>query len=255
MTGIAAMGLALSACASPVSDVAVPDGADNAAVISAAAQTAAEAGSARLTGDITTSGGPLDTTVTLTGVQTFDPEAMDLTIRSDVFGEGLELRQILVDGNAYLALPTTTDQWVSADISEFAGAGNPFLGDQSWDSIGDVTETGTGAVEGVSVTFYEGTFDLGQALEMTGIGDDYEAKTGEVLAEDAGTATVAFAVDDDGRLVQWNQDTTVNLADGQVITTSVDLRWYDFGVETAIAAPPADQIVQMPDLSGLLPTD
>ena len=137
-------------------------------------------------------------------------------------------------------------QWLTADLSGIAAA-NPFAA-EDWSDVVDIRQTGTGTVEGMQVTFYEGSLDLTAALAKADLPAEKLAEL-PVDTTDAGSATVTFAVDTDGRLVQWNSQVTVN-TDGQPLTISADLRWYDFGVDTDIAAPPADQVT---DLDGQLP--
>ena len=247
--GAATAALALTACGSSSTgeSLAVQQAAVGSGVIIAAAETAQDAGSARITGSITTTGAPIDIgEVTIEGVQTFDPEGLDLTLRTNIFGQGQQLRAILLDGAAYAQVPMLGGQWFTADLSGIAAA-NPFAA-EDWSDVVDIRQTGTGTVEGMQVTFYEGSLDLTAALAKADLPAEKLAEL-PVDTTDPGSATVAFAVDTDGRLVQWNSVVTVN-TDAQPLTISADLRWYDFGVDTDIAAPPADQVA---DLEGLLP--
>lgn len=247
IAGTATAALALTACGTGGGEpAAVQQAAAGDAVIVAAALTTQESGSARITGSITSTGGPIDLgAVTVEGVQTFAPDALDLTLSAELFGQGQQIRQVMVDGAAYVQVPMLGSNWFSADLTGLAEA-NPFAA-QDWEDVVDIRETGTGTVEGLQVTFYEGSLDLTAALAKA----DIPAETLDKLPidpTDVGTSTVKFAVDTNGRLVQWNQQVTVNTAD-RPLTINADLRWYDFGVATDIQAPPADQVT---DIAGPL---
>lgn len=208
----------------------------SATVLADAMKATEAAGSSRISGNLTAGAGGADMTAQISGVQTFNPMAADLTLK---VGDTGSIRQIFVDGKAYVQMPELKDQWVSVDVAAMGGS-LPLMGGADLSGLPEATSDGTGTVEGTPVTFYTTTLDLNKALELSGGSADGLADT---LAPDAGSAKLRFAVDDSGRMVQWAMDTTTNLKDGSSQTTKMDLRYYDFGVATDIKAPPADQVV------------
>lgn len=225
----------------------------SATVLADAVKAAQAAGSARITGSITTTSAEGAASATLAGVQSFAPAAMDLTVNSGAFAGGASVRQVLAEGEAYVQVPELGSKWVSIDLGQFAGMLSPLLTDLDLSALPELQAAGTGTVEGAAVTFYTAEVDLDQALELSGMPADARAQVGGAFAEESGRAAVKIAIDEAGRLVEWQLDSTVNLADGGSVTSLADLRFYDFGVSTTIVAPPADEVIDGQALKGQLP--
>lgn len=246
--------LALAACAGqgPAPQDATPAASATAGttVLTDAVAAARQAGSARITGSITTTTDGSTATATLSGVQQSDPAAMDLTVRSDAFGAGQVVRELLVDGKAYVQLPELGQRWLSLETAQFAGTVSPLLSGTDLSDLPPFRPAGTGTVEGSAATFYDADIDLGQALRLAGLPAEAVGDTADRLAPEAGSAQVTIAVDEAGRLVAWRVKSTVNLADGSSMTSTADLRFYDFGVATEITAPAPDQVVDAGSLNG-----
>lgn len=267
---LAGFALALSGCGGPGSAPAVPEVPDatvsddaaaltdaavpaEATVLTDAIAGAREAGSARITGSISTKTAGSDATATLSGVQQFDPAAMDLTVRSDAFETGQVVRQLLVDGSAYVQLPEFGQRWLALDLAQFAGTLSPLLSATDLSQLPPFATAGTGTVEGAAATFYTADIDLKLALRLAGLPEGSLASGGDLMEADAGTAQVRIAVDESGRLVQWQVESVLNRADGSTMMSTADLRFYDYGVATDITAPSADQILDAGSLNAPQP--
>lgn len=248
--------LALTGCGA--TEGSAPDGARPsvsaavaASVLTDAVAAARQAGSARITGSITTTEAQRTVTATLSGVQRFEPPAMDLTVGSDTFGAGTVVRQLLVDGRAYVQVPELGDRWVALDIGQFAGTLSPLLSGTDLSGLSGLQDAGTGTVEGAAVRYITAQIDLGEALRLAGLPPETVAGTTGQLAADAGSAQVTAAIDEAGRLVEWRVDSTVDLADGTTMRSTADLRFYDFGVATDISAPDPAQVLDPGALTGI----
>lgn len=239
--------VALGGCASSTVSQSPPQTA-TADVLTQAVSATEQAGTARITGSLTNSAAGKDMTAAVSGVQSFNPAAMDVTLTLD---QGT-VRQLIVDGKAYVQLPELGDKWTSIDLANVAGTVSPLMSGADLSNLPPVTADGTGTVEGAAVTFYKTGIDLDQALRLAGVAEDARKGLAGQLAADPGTATMRIAVDDAGRLVQFVMDTTVNLADGGTQHSVMDLRYYDFGVAADIKAPAPDQIVDGSALQGQL---
>lgn len=216
-------------------------------VLADAVTATEQAGSARISGSITSSASGGDMTAALSGVHSFNPQAMDVTLTLD---QGV-VRQVMVDGQAYVQLPELAGRWVTMNTPDLAGTISPLLSGADLSTLPEVTPDGTGTADGTAVTFYKADLDLGQALQLAGLTDEARGQLTGQLAADPGAAVMRIGVDDAGRMAQFTLDTTVNLASGSTETSTMDLRYYDFGVATDISAPAPDQVVDSSALQDL----
>lgn len=232
----------------PVGSAQAPDSA-----FAAALAASREAGSARVTGSISTTTPQATGTATIAGVQDFSSGAMDLTVSSDLFGAGEQVRQLMVEGRAYVQLPELPSSWVEIDPTQFAGLANPLLAGRDIGDDLDLRADPEASAEGPAVDYYSSDIDLGQALALAGVPGATIAAVLGGLPHDAGTATVRIAIDGRDRLVGWTLDAAVELADGSTLASTADVRWSDFGVAAEIAPPAESDLVDEEALAALLP--
>lgn len=259
IAGAAAAALALGGCAaatdaSTTADVSAEQGQQvGTEVIAEAFRAAIATGSAQLTGSVQTNAGGQDATFTFSGPQSFAPGGMDITVTSEAFGSQ-SLRQVLVDGVLYVQIPELNGKWLQLPVADFAASANPYLvPEQSLDDLIDLQQVGSGSFNGQDVTYYQATLEVGSALAKLNLPPQVLAGAQEKLAADPGSTSVRLAVDSAGRLVQWQSDSTLQLADGTSVSASADLSWSAFGEPVAIAAPPADEVIDIGSVAGLLP--
>lgn len=222
-------------------------------VVIDAFEAAVATGSAQLAGTVTTNAGGQDATFTFSGPQSFEPPAMAVEVSSDLFGSR-ELQQILVDDQLYVQVPELAGKWVKVPLADFAAAANPYLAPTaSLDELVDLEQVGTGTQDGAEVTYYQATVEIGSALAGLGLPEQVLAGVQDKLADDPGTSTVRIAIDGQGRLVGWDQDTAIALADGTTVTAQAELSWTAFGEPVAVTAPAAADVVDLGSLAGLIP--
>lgn len=222
-------------------------------VVIDAFEAATATGSAQLAGTVTTNAGGQAATFTFAGPQSFEPAAMSVVVSSEAFG-GRELQQILVDDELFVQVPELAGKWVKLPLADFAAAGNPYLAPTaSMDELVDLQRVGTGTQDGAEVTYYQATVRIGSALAGLGLPDQVLAGVQDKLADDPGTSTVRIAIDGEGRLVGWDQDTAIALADGTTVTAKAELGWSAFGEPVAVSAPAAGDVVDLGSLAGLVP--
>jgi hypothetical protein len=211
------------------------------------------AGSAQLTGTVSTNAGGQASTFTFDGPQSFDPPATAITVASDAFG-GVELQQVLVGGELFVQVPELDGKWIKLPLADFAGAANPYFAPkEDLADLVDLQQVGTGSESGVAVTYYQATVDLGAAIAGLGLPPQVLAGVRDRLGAEPGQSTVRIAIDEAGRLVSWDQDTAIALADGSTVTAKAELDWSAFGEPVTVTAPPAADVTDAGALGGLLP--
>lgn len=253
---LAVTGLMLTGCSAAGTDESTNaannavTNADSANFAVAALSKTQEEGSARVTGSMEIEVAGEQVSTTIEGVQSFSPDAADLTMRTDILGQGAELRTILIDDVAYLKVDILGDSWFKADASDFgSGSADPAATLDALKEIANVQQTGTGSEDGVAVTYYEGELDINQALSSAGLDDEESAQLEKFLGQtDAASVPFKFAVDDQGRVVKAEMNWDFSSEDGQALKLTSIVRYTDFGVDTDIQAPPADQVQDLESL-------
>lgn len=268
---VAVAGAALTGCSAGSSTTGSADvpatapttaemSASPAAFIAQAADTTESAGSARITSTTSADGGGGSTadggavTVRVDGVVDFSTDRAALRLSSALFGGDTDMQVIVVDGVSYVQLPMFGQKWIKMPIQQLGvDFADPTSGLDLLRRAGDLTEVGPEPVDGVEATKYTGTIDLRKALEQ--MAPEADKKTADQLARTTGTADVTVWVDDEGRIVRYDQKATIK-AGGQAITTTSSTTLTDFGVATDIAPPPSDEVMdkgaldQLGDLAG-----
>ena len=120
-----------------------------------------------------------------------------------------------------------------------------------------VTEAGSATVRGVETTRYAGRMDFRKALdagidklELPAAEREKARKGMEWMLEQLGSKSVPFEVfvDEDGLLRRMTMDMSMKI-DGEQMTMSLRMDYFDFGVDVDVKAPPARDVT---DASGLL---
>ncbi len=124
----------------------------------------------------------------------------------------------------------------------------------------EVKKLGTETVRGTKTTRYSATLDLGKAGQE--VREDLKDDIAQIQAQ-LGTSTIPTEawIDDEGRLrrlrysVDLSKATPPNqAADAGTGTVTASFELYDFGVGVDAAAPPADQITDISELVGNVPS-
>lgn len=229
-----------------------------AAFIAQAADTTESAGSARITSTTSAEGGAggdgSTVNVRMDGVVDFTTDRAALRLSSALFGGDTEMQVIVVDGVSYVQLPMFGQKWIKMPIQQLGvDFADPTSGLDMLRRAGDLTEVGPEPVDGVEATKYTGTIDLRKALEQ--MAPEADKKIADELARTTGTADITVWVDDEGRIVRYDQKATIK-AGGQAITTTSSTTLTDFGVATDIEPPPSEEVMdknaldQLGDLAG-----
>jgi hypothetical protein len=200
--------------------------------------------------------------------------AMPLMAEFGDLGDDIAVDARIVDGVMYLRYPERFAHmlggtpWVSIDLRGAFGEQNqgmlgPFGQADPTQYLeylaavsSSVEEVGRESVREVPTTRYHATFDFEKAV------DQVPAETLDALGIDADTfdehlermraavgaeAPVDVWIDDDGLLRRMRMEMDVA---GQ--TAAIDMELYDYGVDVAVEAPPADQVRDMSSMLGEL---
>jgi LppX_LprAFG lipoprotein len=171
---------------------------------------------------------------------------------------------LILDGSGaspvlYLQLPAIDKYlngktWVKADIGalakqagtsitqllQTAGSQDPTKALQMLESIGNVTKVGTATIDGVDTTEYSGTVDVKKVASLLG------AQAKALDRAKISSIPIDVWIGSDGLVRRLHE----HLAYGQT-TTDLTVDLSDFGVQTSIQAPPADQTVDVSTLKGI----
>lgn len=262
----AVAGLALAGCSS-ASQPAADGGpeappavsAAPAAFIAQAADSTAATGSAKLVSTTSIKGAPMggsgtqDLTITADGIIDFAGSEASLQVSSPMMGTGSSMQVVLADGVGYVKVPMFGDKWISSPTKDLGlSMADPTQGLETLRKAADLTEVGTEDINGVTATKYTGTVDLSEAVGQLGLPAADAEKAQRELAKVARTADVTVWVDDQDRVVRYDQELAVN-ADGQQVQVSSSTSLSDFGITTDIQAPPADQVMDASKIKGMMP--
>jgi len=245
-------------------------GASLASVIADSSSKTQDAGSARMSLDVSISG-----VQTASGTVSFAEHgdgAFDFANKQGQFTLtiprlGNVQLTILYTGDAlYERLPasiggalTGAKPWLKVDLSASAGLTslNPALSSSSDPSqalkfllgaSNDVKKIGTDTVRGTSTTHYRLTLDLSKAAAKL---SSAQARTFRQALSQFGSTTVPADVwvDGQGRLrrisLQLSVTPRTGTAAGQTVHLSETIEFYDFGTSVNVTPPPASQVTDM----------
>ncbi|MFV2085180.1 hypothetical protein [Micromonospora sp. LOL_021] len=180
----------------------------------------------------------------------FDPITLDARyqLSLDAGGEQMRIDMILLDSDAYLqmsdlelpGLPPGT--WLHVDESKIQ-PGSPF------DVLSEDDPAGAeGFVNGVTTAEWTGDGTVAGELDMRK-SPTIDEQTLEILGDGPALAPFTAVIDGEGRLVELVVDADRALPGLGEITS----RYSNFGEPVNLTAPPADEVVPLPDeLLGLL---
>jgi predicted small secreted protein len=170
---------------------------------------------------------------------------------------------IFDNGVFYLHLPALDQYlngktWVKADLNalaqkagvnlqqllQMAGSQDPTKALQLLQSVGDVKEVGSAKLDGVDTTEYGGTVDVQKVAQL--LGGNLARQLGQAKVA---TIPIEVWIDSNG-LVRQVHETYSYAVSGTRATTDLTESLSDFGVQTSITPPPADQTVDVAQLKG-----
>lgn len=228
------------------------DNADAVAAVRGAGPKSTDAGSSRLSLASTTRLGTQN--VTFQGEGRFDYAAdeglLDLTLGSPGGQGGGTIKERIVDGSLYVALPGRDDAFYKLELAKVAGTSlgsstDPAAAVAALQGVsGEVEVVGKEQVRGDETTHYRGQLDVKKAIDAAPA--PVKTQLNATLGR-SGATTVPFDayVDDEGRLrryVQELQGQAGPQAGGQKVQTTTTLEFFDFGVPVDVQPPPAAQV-------------
>lgn len=256
-------------------------------ILAAAASNASGAGSSRVDFTVTMQIPEQEGPVTLSGQGAFDYEARrgELTYDfGDLFaalGQTLpgadEPVEIILDGNVFYMkfgllsnLVPGVKPWIKFDLESLAGQegldlsqfqslnqGDPSQVLEYLRAAGSVEEVGTEEVRGVETTHYKGVIDLDQVAELAPAdARDQLQQSIDQLKEQAGLTElpVEVWVDGDGlpARIQYSFDGSMLAGgEGEGFKTIFTMELYDWGTEVNVEPPPAGEVTDSSELTGL----
>lgn len=214
-------------------------------------------------GGVTGSATPVSIAVTGQGMFSFANKTGEMTVTVPSSGQGSaqtvkleEIGNTLYVSNAHLSSLVGGKPWVEFNVNDFQQAegksGNPIGSFSDGDPTqilgllqklsGSVTEVGSGDVDGVPTTEYQGTIDLAG----TSAGSTTPTIISQQLAQTLGLTNIPIDVwvDSAGRARQVS--TTFSVVG---LTVKAQSDFGSFGTPVSVTAPPSDEVA---DGSGLL---
>jgi hypothetical protein len=282
---LAAASLALAACGGGGSSTTdAPDG--GSAVLASAAQATRDAGSSKVAFTLT-SELPTEVSaepVTFTGEGEFDYANRTGTVSYDFsdllasFGqtssEPVEIR--FLGDVFYMRFPLISQflpgakEWIEFDVNSLGaesgidlsqlqqlGQSDPSQALDYLRATGSVEEVGSEQIDGFETTHYAGTIQLDAVVEQVPA-DQREAvrKAIDQLKEQTGLTEIPVDVwvDGDGLVRKMSFTYTAKVPVGdetQDASSTVTMEFSDYGVDVNVEAPPADEVTNLAELSGL----
>ena len=120
--------------------------------------------------------------------------------------------------------------------------------------IADVEEVGQETIDGTTVTQYRGTLKLAKALQSLGLDPDQLAGAEGALQDLDPKAVIDLWIDDQDRIVKLAQEISGKTSEGATAGVTSVIEFSNFGVEVNVKPPAKDEILDLDDLGGLLPT-
>lgn len=246
-------GIALAGCSAPQTtapDAAPPPveaSASPALYVAQAADTTRSAGSARIM-STTNIAGAQESTIRAEGVVDFAGNEAAMRVSSSLFGGSADMQVIIADGSSYIQIPVMGQKWISMPLQDLGvNFADPSQSLDMLKKVADLREVGQEPIEGVEATKYAGTVDLKDAFGQMDIPADQKKDLDKL----AGTAQITVWVDDQDRIVRFDQKASLDLGTGDKVETTSSTTLSDFGVATDITPPPADEVMDGSALKGL----
>lgn len=261
--GVTALALGLAGCSSstpagdtPPSPAESPAtqptvAASPAAFIAQAADATKSAGSAKIvtTSTVSTQNQQIgDINVKGEGIVDFAGQQMDLKITASILGTEQKMEVVVVGGKSYIRMAMLGDKWIEAPVSDLGvNVADPSEGLQQLKEVADLKEAGTEEINGAPATKYTGSVDIAKALADAGVTEEQLQQMGDLSKLDK-DAVVTVWVDDEGRIVRFDQALAAEVAEVGRMTIKTSTTLSDFGVATNITPPPASEVTQMPNM-------
>ena len=229
-------------------------------LVSAAADAAAAAKTARISGSMDIAVGGESMTAPISGAIDFEHQAADLKvdlsgIGGGVFAGAMEIR--MVDGFMYMNMGAMLGErasgllggkdWIGVDMNamgaQSSGTQNPADMLQSLRGAGDVEYVGHGRIDGVEVDHYRAEIDLRKAIAK--LPEKYRAQSEQGMKLLGNSFPVEVWIDGDGLPRRFALD--LDLGGKGSVKEQVD--YTDYGAPVTVVAPPAGQVQSMDDFT------
>jgi hypothetical protein len=263
---LAAIVLALATTAAACgSGGGTSDAAVSIETLQAAASNTRAAESSRFTMDMTVGAEGESFAITADGVMAGDGKNGQLTISMPIVGS---IEERIVDGVFYMDLgsfPGAPDdvagKWVELDPAQLEGQGG-MLGDLAGQAetnspkqgleylqglSGDVEDLGQEDVNGVTATHYRASIDYAKVLDQL---PDASAETRDAFAK-LGVVPADVWIDGQDRVVKMHMTIDGSAFGGSAGTAELTMELSDFGIPVDVQPPPADQTVDISELTSL----
>jgi hypothetical protein len=250
--------VALGACGSGTNGKASGSRISTAALVTGAADAAAEARTAKVSGEMSVAVGSRQMTLPIEGAIDFEQQDVEMRVDMSKMGtpglEGsMEIR--MVDGVMYMNMGSLLGSragsvlggkdWVSIDLKDL-GAGqsstqNPADMLQSLRGAGDVREVGTDDIDGTATTKYHAEISLQKAIDK--MPAKYRDLAEQGMKALGGSFPVDVWIDHDGLPRRF--EISIDVSGTGSVKERIDFS--DYGADVSIEAPPADQVQSMAD--------
>lgn len=256
-----ALALVAGACGSAGSSKASTEPkVSTARLVSSAADAAAAAKTARISGEMDIAVAGRNITAPISGAIDFQNQAADLKVDLSGMAGGLmsgamEIR--MVDGSMYMNMgallgPRASSllhgrDWIGIDLkamgAQAGGTQNPADMLQSLRGAGDVELVGHSRIDGVEVDHYRADIDLQKAIAK--LPEKYRAQAEQGMKMFGGSFPADVWIDHDGLPRRFAVD--IDLGSKGSLKEQVD--YTDYGAPVTVVAPPADQVQSMDDFT------
>lgn len=257
-----ALALVAGACGSATSSKATKSEPKvaTARLVSAAADAAAAAKTAKISGSMDIAVAGQNLTAPISGVIDFENQAAELEVDLSGIGGGvmsgaMEIR--MVDGVMYMNMGAMLGarassllggkDWIAVDTkamgAQSSGTQNPADMLQSLRGAGDVEYVGHGRIDGVEVDHYRAEIDLQKAIAK--LPEKYRAQSEQGMKLLGNGFPVDVWIDGDGLPRRFALD--LDLGGKGSVKEQVD--YTDYGAPVTVVAPPADQVQSMDDFT------
>lgn len=190
---------------------------------------------------ITTTGGPASTE--MSGVMEYGDDGIAMKA-SSTGAQAMEI--VLVDKILYISgagLPVTEGKkWFSVDMSDpnsifgqLGKATDPTFMFKAMESPKTFELVGTEEIDGVETNHYNVVMDTAIYAEALSL----PAEVSKLMPKEIG---IEMWVDAENRPVQFHQELEVPSGTGTPTTSTTDGRYFDFGTDVEVEAPPADEV-------------
>ncbi|MGZ4677071.1 MAG: hypothetical protein ACXVLO_08320 [Acidimicrobiia bacterium] len=262
---VAAVGLALvvalGACGDSTADRATTSKVSTIRLVSQAADAAAEARTARMSGQMDVSIAGSEQSMPIRGAVDFTSNSASIVVDVSKLGGGVlsgSMEMRVVDGTMYMNMGALFGaradallhgkDWVSVDLASMGAQGggqNPADMLQSLRGAGSVREVGEDEIDGVSTRHFRADIDVEKAIAK--VPAKYRDLAEQGMKALGRSYPVDVWIDGQGRPRRFAVDITV--AGKARVEEAID--YSDFGADVSISPPPADQVMSLDEFQRL----